>query len=199
MKRLNLIKMKRSKLKLIQVQLSQVKLKPALCGLVLSFTSLQGVAQVAPEYSTSMDIIADKQSLPCNSELRVLAQQALKKNPHRLIGYQEVPDDVHLYNALAVTQYRDRKSHVSFHGVKNSAGGCDTSVTESYVLQTSCSDARHEAFSKWAFEGRLDAMTSVLRDKRDESKQAFLTDQPPTLCLVTTRKVIFNPVMSDIE
>lgn len=142
--------------------------------------------------TTSMDAIADEQSLMCDTELRALSLASLKSNPHRMLAYNKSGNDIHLFNALAVTQYRDRKSHVTFHGVKNSNGGCDTSVTESYVLQTSCADARHEAFSKWEFQGKLDETTVVLQAKRVEGKQAFLTDQKPNICLVTTRRMVLN-------
>ena len=141
---------------------------------------------------TSMDRITAQQSVPCSEELRELARISLKENPHRMLAQQNDSDDDHLFNALAVTSYRDRDSHVSFHGVRNSHGQCDTSVTESYVLQTPCSDARHEAFSKWEFEGKLNDHTSVLKSKEIEGKQAFLTDQFSTLCLVTTRQVVRN-------
>ncbi|WP_235869437.1 hypothetical protein [Veronia nyctiphanis] len=109
-----------------------------------------------------------------------------------MLPYVDKSDDIHLFNALAVTSYRDRDSHVTFHGVKNINGGCDTSVTESYVLQTACADARHEAFSKWDFQGKLNDHTYVLKSKRIEGKQAFLTDQFKKYCLVTTRQVISN-------
>ncbi len=141
---------------------------------------------------TSMDNITQQQTVPCSEALRELARVSLKTNPHRMLPYQENSDAVHLFNALAVTQYRDRDSHVTFHGVKNANGTCDTSVTESYVLQTPCSDARHEAFSKWDFEGKLTDRTFVLTSKRIAGKQAFLTDQFSTLCLVTTRQIVQN-------
>lgn len=141
---------------------------------------------------TSIESVLEHQHNPCSSELIQLAEVTLKTNPHRILPYNDKPTDVHLFNALAVTSYRDRDSHVTFHGIKNIAGGCDTSVTESYVLQTSCSDARHEAFSKWGFQGKLNDRTYVLNSKRIKGKQAFLTDQLPNICLVTTRQVINN-------
>ena len=148
------------------------------------------VAQVNAK--TSMDSVLKSQNIPCSSELIQLAEVTLKTNPHRILSYNDKSDDIHLFNALAVTSYRDRDSHISFHGIKNAAGSCDTSVTESYVLQTSCSDARHEAFSKWDFQGKLNERTYVLNSKRIKGKQAFLTDQLPNICLVTTRQVINN-------
>ncbi len=159
-------------------------------GLLLShavFASEQG-----EEPHTSMDTIASQQVIPCSSELRQLAAASLKQNPHRILTHKNDDDDIHLFNALSVTHYRDRDSHVSFHGVRNEKGTCDTSVTESYVLQTSCADARHEAFSKWNFQGKLDKKTMVLTSKRVEGKQAFLTDQFGQFCLVTTRLVVHN-------
>ncbi|MBD1556469.1 hypothetical protein HC752_05935 [Vibrio sp. S9_S30] len=156
--------------------------------LVLSPTAL---AEEAP-VTTSMDIIATEQAIPCSTELRELARSSLKKNPHRMLAYKEKVSDIHLFNALAVTHYRDRDSHITFHGIKNANGTCDTSVTESYVLQTPCADARHEAFSKWDFQGKLTDKTMVLNSKRIEGKQAFLTDQFTTLCLVTTRQLVEN-------
>lgn len=141
---------------------------------------------------TSMDSVLKSQNILCSNELIQLAEVTLKTNPHRILPYKDNVDDVHLFNALAVTSYRDRDSHITFHGIKNTAGSCDTSVTESYVLQTSCSDARHEAFSKWDFQGKLNKRTYVLNSKRIKGKQAFLTDQLPDICLVTTRQVISN-------
>ncbi|WP_260261779.1 hypothetical protein [Vibrio intestinalis] len=160
--------------------------------LIFAITSFSSLAATEQAKLTSMDAIADEQTLACDSELRTLSIESLKSNPHRMLAYNDSGSDVHLFNALAVTQYRDRKSHVTFHGVKNSEGGCDTSVTESYVLQTSCADARHEAFSKWDFQGKLDDNTMVLKAKRVEGKQAFLTDQNPNICLVTTRRMVLN-------
>ncbi len=142
---------------------------------------------------TSMDVITEQYNTPCSTELRQLAQTTLKQNPHRMLAYNEKEKDRHLFNALAVSSYRDRDSHVTFHGVKNASGSCDTSVTESYILQTSCADARHEAFSKWDFQGKLNNRTMVLKSRRIKGKQAFLTEQFSTLCLVTTRQVIHNP------
>ncbi|UAB71480.1 hypothetical protein INR79_06190 [Vibrio sp. SCSIO 43132] len=168
-------------------------MKPALIllsGLVVFSPTV--LAEDEAPVKTSMDSIAEKQTIPCSQELRQLARASLKKNPHRMLSYNSEPDDIHLYNALAVTNYRDRDSHVTFHGVKNTSGTCDTSVTESYVLQTSCADARHEAFSKWDFQGKLTDRTFVLTSKRIAGKQAFLTEQFSTLCLVTTRQVVRN-------
>lgn len=162
----------------------------AIAGVLISTVSF-AIAASEP-VQTSMDSIANEQSIPCSSELRDLASQVLKQNPHRMLAYGESSNDKHLFNALAVAQYRDRGSHVTFHGVLNSAGRCDTSVAESYVLQTSCSDARHEAFSKWDFEGKLAQDTMVLKSQRLKGKQAFLTDQFSQFCLVTTRQVIHN-------
>ena len=142
---------------------------------------------------TSMDAIAQQYNIACSSELRQLAETSLKQNPHRMLVYSEKEDDLHLFNALAVSSYRDRDSHVTFHGVKNGDGSCDTSVTESYLLQTSCADARNEVFSKWDFQGKLNVRTMVLRSQDVKGKQAFLTDQFATLCLVTTRQVNNNP------
>lgn len=158
---------------------------------VCSVLLLNGWAQAAAQ--TSMDVITEQYNTPCSTELRQLAQNTLKQNPHRMLAYNEKEQDRHLFNALAVSSYRDRDSHVTFHGVKNADGSCDTSVTESYILQTSCPDARNEAFSKWDFQGKLNARTLVLKSQRIEGKQAFLTDQFGTLCLVTTRQVINNP------
>lgn len=157
-------------------------------GLIFS-TSVFANSETAA-VRTSMDVIAEERSIPCSSELRDLASKTLKQNPHRMLAYGESDSDKHMFNALAVAEYRDRGSHVSFHGVLNSEGRCDTSVTESFVLQTSCSDARHEAFSKWDFKGKLNQNTMVLKSKRIEGKQAFLTDQFGLLCLVTTRQVV---------
>ncbi len=162
-------------------------------NLVRIFSGLLLASSTQVVASTSMDNIAKAQTIPCSSELRTLASENLKTNPHRMLAYQEKDDDVHLFNALAVTSYRDRDSHVTFHGVKNAHGGCDTSVVESYVLDTPCADARHEAFSKWNFQGRLNERTMVLTSKRIEGKQAFLTEQNTAVCLVTTRKVVHNP------
>lgn len=157
----------------------------------LLFFNINSPAQSATQ--TSMDKIAEQHNIPCSSELRELAQSSLKQNPHRMLAYNETADELHLFNALAVTNYRDRDSHVSFHGVKNANGHCDTSITESYVLQTSCVDARNEAFSKWDFQGKLNTRTMVLKNQHIEGKQAFLTEQFHTLCLVTTRQIINNP------
>ena len=139
---------------------------------------------------TSTDDIAEQHDIACSNELRQLAQANLKQNPHRMLAYNEKSNDLHLFNALAVSSYRDRDSHVTFHGVKNADGSCDTSITESYVLQTTCADARNEAFSKWNFQGKLNARTMVLKSQRIKGKQAFLTDQFSSLCLVTTRQVV---------
>lgn len=144
------------------------------------------------ENTTSMDTIARSMDIPCSGELRSLASESLKRNPHRMLSYSDKVSDIHLFNALAVTSYRDRDSHVMFYGVRNENGTCDTSVTESYILQTPCADARHEAFSKWKFEGKLTENTSVLSSKKTPEKQAFLTSQFMSLCLVTTRQVIVN-------
>ncbi|MHA2938683.1 hypothetical protein ACXJY6_10380 [Vibrio sp. RC27] len=156
------------------------------CLLSIGFSTLTYAQE------TSMEHIAAEQAIPCSEELIDLARVSLKENPHRMLEQKTGIDDVHLFNALAVTSYRDRDSHVTFHGVRNSLGKCDTSVTESYVLQTPCSDARHEAFSKWTFEGKLNERTVVLESKRTPGKEAFLTDQFSTLCLVTTRQVVNN-------
>ncbi|TXR53813.1 hypothetical protein [Reinekea thalattae] len=161
----------------------------AVTTLVAIFSTLSLPVQAQ---ETSMDRIAAEQSIPCSEALRDLARLSLKENPHRMLEQQNKVDDVHLFNALAVTSYRDRDSHVTFHGVRNANGQCDTSVIESYVLQTNCADARHEAFSKWQYEGKLNERTSVLKSKEIEGKQAFLTDQFSTLCLVTTRQVVNN-------
>ncbi|KJF82518.1 hypothetical protein C0W92_06720 [Photobacterium angustum] len=165
-----------------------MKLFACVLGSLIALPSLFNVAQA----KTSMDSILESQAIPCSSELRDLATVTLKENPHRMLPYVSKSDDVHLFNALAVTTYRDRQSHVTFHGVKNIEGGCDTSVTESYILQTSCADARHEAFSKWDFEGKLNEHTYVLKSKKIKGKQAFLTEQFSNFCLVTTRQVISN-------
>ncbi|MCW8995559.1 MAG: hypothetical protein OQK77_07065 [Psychromonas sp.] len=162
-----------------------------LSGLLL-LAPLSRAQSTAP---TSMDEIAAQQSLPCSSELRQLAQATLKHNPHRMLAYNKNGKDIHLFNALAVTSYRDRDSHVTFHGVKNINGSCDTSVTESYVLQTTCGDARNEAFSKWDYQGQLNDHTMVLKSQGVKGKQAFLTTQFHTLCLITTRQVIYNPAL----
>ena len=168
-------------------------MKPAL--IFISFFLLFNAHSRAQSAAhTSMDKIAEQHNIACSSELRQLAQMTLKQNPHRMLAYNEKPGDLHLFNALAVSSYRDRDSHVTFHGVKNVNGSCDTSVTESYILQTTCADARHEAFSKWDFQGKLNARTLVLKSLRIKGKQAFLTEQFATLCLVTTRQVISNPV-----
>jgi len=135
-----------------------MKLFAGVVGSLLSLSCLFNIAQA----KTSMDSFFESQAIPCSSELQELATTALKKNPHRMLPYASKSDNIHLFNALAVTIYRDRQSHVTFHGVKNIEGGCDTSVTESYILQTSCADARHEAFSKWDFEGKLNEHTYVL-------------------------------------
>ncbi|WP_238322231.1 hypothetical protein [Vibrio mexicanus] len=152
-------------------------------------TSVLANQEVAP-VRTSMDTISEERSIPCSVELRGLASKTLKQNPHRMLAYGESDSDNQMFNALAVAEYRDRGSHVTFHGVVNSQGRCDTSVTESFILQTSCSDARHEAFSKWDFQGKLNQNTMVLSSKRVNGKQAFLTDQFGLLCLVTTRQVV---------
>lgn len=167
-------------------------MKPALAVVsCLLFLNANSWAQSAT--STAMDKIAEQHNIACSNELRELAQASLKQNPHRMLAYNDKAKERHLFNALAVTSYRDRDSHVSFHGVKNANGYCDTSVTESYVLQTSCADARNEAFSKWEFQGKLNARTMVLKSQRIAGKQAFLTEQFHTLCLVTTRQVISTP------
>ena len=165
-----------------------MKLFAGVVGSLLSLSCLFNIAQA----KTSMDSFFESQAIPCSSELQELATNALKENPHRMLPYASKPDDIHLFNALAVTTYRDRQSHVTFHGVKNIEGGCDTSVTESYILQTSCADARHEAFSKWDFEGKLNEHTYVLKSKKITGKQAFLTEQLSNFCLVTTRQLISN-------
>jgi hypothetical protein len=139
-----------------------------------------------------MDEVIQQQDIGCSSQLRQLAESTLKTNPYRILAYNEKATDIHLFNALAVSSFRDRDSHVSFHGVKNIDGSCDTSVTQSYILQTTCNDARNEAFSKWDLQGKLNARTMVLISKRIKGKQAFLTSQFATLCLVTTRQVISN-------
>lgn len=165
-----------------------MKLFAGVVGLLLPLSCLFNIAQA----KTSMDSFFESQAIPCSSELQELATNALKENPHRMLPYASKSDDIHLFNALAVTTYRDRQSHVTFHGVKNIEGGCDTSVTESYILQTSCADARHEAFSKWDFEGKLNEHTYVLKSKKITGKQAFLTEQLSNFCLVTTRQLISN-------
>jgi len=165
-----------------------MKLFAGVVGLLLPLSCLFNIAHA----KTSMDSFFESQAIPCSSELQELATNALKENPHRMLPYASKSDDIHLFNALAVTTYRDRQSHVTFHGVKNIEGGCDTSVTESYILQTSCADARHEAFSKWDFEGKLNEHTYVLKSKKITGKQAFLTEQLSNFCLVTTRQLISN-------
>ena len=165
-----------------------MKLCASVLGSLLALSTLFNIAQA----KTSMDSFFESQAIPCSSELQELATNVLKENPHRMLPYASKSDDIHLFNALAVTTYRDRQSHVTFHGVKNIEGGCDTSVTESYILQTSCADARHEAFSKWDFEGKLNEHTYVLKSKKISGKQAFLTEQLSNFCLVTTRQVISN-------
>ena len=165
-----------------------MKLFACVLSSLLALPSLFNIAQA----KTSMDSIFESQAIPCSSELKDLATATLKENPHRMLPYVNKSDDIHLFNALAVTTYRDRQSHVTFHGVKNIEGGCDTSVTESYILQTSCADARHEAFSKWNFKGKLNEHTYVLKSKKIIGKQAFLTEQFSNFCLVTTRQVISN-------
>ncbi|WP_087024833.1 hypothetical protein [Thaumasiovibrio subtropicus] len=156
----------------------------------LAFTSSHLFASEKHEVETSMDKLAAEQAIPCETALRTVARENLKQNPHRLLAYQNGDADIHLFNALAVSQYRDRDSHITFHGVENAQGQCFTSVTESYVLNTPCADARHEAFSKWQFQGKLNDNTSVLVSKRIQGKQAFLTEQFSTLCLVTTRQLV---------
>ncbi len=165
-----------------------MKLFAGVVGSLLPLSCLFNIAQA----KTSMDSFFESQTIPCSSELQELATTALKENPHRMLPYASKSDNIHLFNALAVTIYRDRQSHVTFHGVKNIEGGCDTSVTESYILQTSCADARHEAFSKWDFEGKLNEHTYVLKSKKITGKQAFLTEQLSNFCLVTTRQLISN-------
>ena len=140
--------------------------------------------------TTSMDRIAEQQTIPCVDELSRLAADTLKENPHRMLAQQEESGAHHLFNAFTVVQYRDRSSHVVFNAVENKQGGCDMSVTESYILQTSCSDARHEAFSKWDFQGKMDDQTFVLEN--DDNQQAFLTEQFSKLCLVTTRQTFLQ-------
>ena len=167
-------------------------MKPALT-FVSCFVFLNANSWAESARHTSMDDITQQHNLACSTELRQLAQANLKQNPHRMLAYDERTSDLHLFNALAVSSYRDRDSHVTFHGVKKANGNCDTSVTESYVLQTSCADARHEAFSKWDFQGKLNTRTLVLKSQRIAGKQAFLTDQFHTLCLVTTRQVVSTP------
>lgn len=144
------------------------------------------------EQLSGIDQLTEQQDIGCSTELRNLADSTLKQNPYRILGYNEQAKDIHLFNALAVTSHRDRDSHVSFYAVKNPNGSCDTSITESYVLQTTCNDARNEAFSKWDLKGKLNERTMVLTSKRIIGKEAFLTSQFTTLCLVTTRQVINN-------
>ena len=96
-------------------------------GLILSAQN----AAATSNASTPMGDITEEYNVPCSNELRSLAQASLKTNPRRMLEYSTKKNDIHLFNAFAVTQYRDRDSHVSFHGVKNSQGSCDTSVTES--------------------------------------------------------------------
>ena len=158
--------------------------------LLLSCLLVSAQSAAESKASTSMVNITSQYDVPCSTELRSIALTSLKTNPHRMLEYNEKSNDPHLFNAFAVTNYRDRDSHVSFHGVRNNEGSCDTSVTESYVLQTNCADARHEAFSKWNYQGQLTDHTMVLKSKRIKGKQAFLTDQFTTFCFVTTRQVV---------
>jgi len=144
------------------------------------------------EKLSGLDQLTQQQDIGCSSELRTLADSTIKQNPYRILGYNEENQNIHLFNALAVTSHRDRDSHVSFYGVKNADGSCDTAITESYVLETTCNDARNEAFSKWDLKGKLNERTVVLSSKRIPGKEAFLTSQFTTLCLVTTRQVINN-------
>jgi hypothetical protein len=144
------------------------------------------------EQLSGIDQLTRQQNIGCSAELRSLADSTLKQNPYRILGYNEQNKDIHLFNALAVTSHRDRDSHVSFYAIKNADGSCDTSITESYVLQTTCNDARNEAFSKWDLKGKFNERTVVLASKRIPGKEAFLTSQFATLCLVTTRQVINN-------
>ena len=144
------------------------------------------------EQLSGLDQVVKQQDIGCSSELRTLADSTIKQNPYRILAYNEQAENIHLFNALAVTSHRDRDSHVSFYGVKNADGSCDTSITESYVLETTCNDARNEAFSKWDLKGKLNERTVVLSSKRTPGKEAFLTSQFATLCLVTTRQVINN-------
>ncbi|ELP5728713.1 hypothetical protein QTV44_001962 [Vibrio vulnificus] len=150
-------------------------------------------AEEAPRPITSMDSIAQEHALPCESLLIELASNSLKLNPHRMLEQSTQISENELFGAFAVTDYRDRASHVTFHGVENTLGRCQATVTESYVLQTNCADARHEAFSKWDFQGKLSQETMVLSAKRISGKQAFLTDQKPAICLVTTRYTLNQP------
>ena len=144
--------------------------------------------------SPPADNFVELQGSECANELGQLAQLVFKQNPQRMLAYHNKATDLHLFNSFAVNSYRDRDSHVSFHGIKNSDGSCDISITESYILQTTCNDARNEAFSKWDLQGKLNARTLVLVNQHIKGKQAFLTEQFSTLCLVTTRQVIGNSI-----
>lgn len=172
-------------------------LKPANLPILLTATALFAAlplkAEESPRPTTSMDSIAQESALPCESLLIELAAKSLKLNPHRMLEQSTQISDKELFSAIAVTEYRDRASHVTFHGVENTLGHCQATVTESYVLQTNCADARHEAFSKWTFQGKLNEQTMVLSANRIAGKQAFLTDQKPAICLVTTRYQMNQP------
>ncbi|WP_337247256.1 MULTISPECIES: hypothetical protein [unclassified Vibrio] len=143
--------------------------------------------------TTSMDIIAEQQALPCESMLTEFAAEVLKLNPHRMLEQITPISHDQLFHAFTVTDYRDRASHITFHAVENAAGQCQATAIESYLLQTNCADARHEAFSKWTFQGKLNQETMVLTSDRIAGKQAFLTDQSPAVCLVTTRYQVIKP------
>lgn len=144
--------------------------------------------------SPPADNFVEMQGSECASELAQHAKLVFKQNPQRMLAYNNKTADLHLFNALAVNSYRDRDSHVSFHSIKNSDGSCEISITESYILQTTCNDARNEVFSKWNLQGKLNARTLVLESRHIKGKQAFLTAQFSTLCLVTTRQVIHNSI-----
>ena len=148
--------------------------------------------QVLASKLTPMDEVLQAQDIGCSTQLRQLEETTLKTNPYRILAHDENKPDIHLFNALAISSFRDRDSHVTFHGVKNTDGSCDTSVVQTYVLDTPCNDARNEAFSKWQYQGQLNAKTMVLKSKRETEKQAFLTDQFSNICLVTTRQVVRN-------
>lgn len=161
--------------------------------LLMSIVGFSSALLAETRQMTSMDKIAEQHSLPCQSLLTDLAADVLKSNPHRMLEHFQAIDENSLFNSFTVTDYRDRSSHVTFHGVRNQNGQCQASVVESFALQTDCSDARHEAFSKWTFQGKLNQETFVLSDRRQQDRQAFLTEQGAHLCLVSVRYSITSP------
>ncbi|AMO56694.1 hypothetical protein GZ77_03100 [Endozoicomonas montiporae] len=159
-------------------------------------TAMSLIVVATPAFSlTTVSSMAKENGInQCYSRIKSVADFYIEDKKHGTHAkwIDDIDVDSRLYDALSVKDYSDGDSHIRIIAAPNGESGCDTSYSETFVLDQPCIIARDEVFNNWEFTGSLNNQTTVLQTK-DGNANAYLTPQlNGKACMVTRTEISFR-------